>query len=269
MKKEYYNNEVLGCLKDHGALFQIINRLLHRSSASPLPSHDSPSVLAQEFADFFESKIDKLHQQLNVVDLSGLQDKIPPEQTNKTLLHSFTPVLESDVVKMIKNYPIKSCPLDPVPAFVFREVYMTMSPILTNIVNSSLSSADMPELLKEAMIKLILQKPHVAKDTLNNYRPVSNLPYVSKLIERVVAKQLVCHLEDNGLSEKYQSAYRQAHSTETALTSVMNNILMSLDQKKVVFLVLLDLSATFDTVDHTILLKRLEYWIGLRDLALD
>ena len=88
VKKEYYNNEVRGCLNDHGALFQIIKRLLHRSSTSPLPSHESPSVLAQEFADFFESKIDKIHQKLNVVDSSDLQDKLPTERTTDTLLQS-------------------------------------------------------------------------------------------------------------------------------------------------------------------------------------
>ena len=84
VKRDYYNNEVLGHMKDHGALFSIISRLLHRSSASPLPSHDSHSVLAQDFTDFFESKIDEIHQQLKFVDLSGLQNKIPHEQTNTT-----------------------------------------------------------------------------------------------------------------------------------------------------------------------------------------
>ena len=98
---------------------------------------------------------------------------------------------------------------------------MNMTPVLTAIVNSSLNSALMPELMKEAMINLILKKPHLDKDTLNNYRPVSNLPFVLKLIERVVAKQLVSHLKDDHLSEKYQSAYRQSHSTETALSSVL------------------------------------------------
>ncbi len=85
---------------------------------------------------------------------------------------------------------------------------------------------------------------------------MSNLPFVSKLIERVAAMQLVCHLEDDHSSEKFQSAYRQSHSTETALMSVMNTILMSLDQKQVVFLVLLDLLVPFDTVDQSILLKQ-------------
>ncbi len=146
---------------------------------------------------------------------------------------------------------------------------MTMTTAPTVIVNSSLNSALMPAPMKEATVNPILKKPHLDKDTLNNYRSVSNLPFVSKLIEQVVVKQPVSHLEDNNLSEKYQSAYRQFHSTETALTSVLNTILMSLDQKQVVFLVLLDLSAAFDTVDHAILLKWLETRIGLRDLALE
>ena len=120
-------------------------------------------------------------------------------------------------------------------ATVFREVYMTMTTAPTVIVNSSLNSALMPAPMKEATVNPILKKPHLDKDTLNNYRSVSNLPFVSKLIEQVVVKQPVSHLEDNNLSEKYQSAYRQFHATETALTSVLNTIFMSLDQQQAVF----------------------------------
>ena len=85
----------------------------------------------------------------------------------------------------------------------------------------------------------------------------------------IVVKQLVCHVKKHHLSEKFQSAYRQFHLTETALTAVLNETLMALDQRKAVFLVLLDLSAAFNTVDHSILLKRLETRISLRDLALE
>ncbi len=88
-----------------------------------------------------------------------------------------------------------------------------------------------------------------------NYRLVSNLTFLSKLIERVVALQLVDHLLNNGLMDKLQSAYRKGHSTETALLRVQNDILMKLDKGKVVMLVLHDLSAALNTIDHEILLK--------------
>ncbi len=86
-----------------------------------------------------------------------------------------------------------------------------------------------------------------------NYRPVSNLSFLSKLIEK--ALQLVDHLLNNGLMDKFQSAYTDGHSTKTALLRVQNDILMELDKGKVVMLVLLDLSAALDTIDHEILLK--------------
>ncbi len=159
------------------------------------------------------------------------------------------------------------------PADAFKKTYTTMIPLLTSIVNPSLKTAKVPANIKEAMINPILKKTQLDKDVLNKYHPVSDLTFVSiflsKLIERVIVKQLVNHLEASHLSEKFQSTYRQFHSTETALTSVLNDLLMALDQKHSLFLVLLDLSAAFDTVNHPILLKQLKTRIGLRDLALD
>ena len=84
--------------------------------------------------------------------------------------------------------------------------------------------------MKKALINPILKKPHLEKDILSNFRPVSNLTYVSKLIERVAAKQLVDHIESKHLSEKFQSAFKQYHLTETALTSIANDIVMAVDQ---------------------------------------
>ncbi len=114
----------------------------------------------------------------------------------------------------------------------------------------------MPTSLKKAIIKPILKK--LGLELINkNYKPVSNLAFPSKLIERVVALQLVDHLLNNGLMDKFQSAYREGHNIETALLRVQNDILMKLYKGKVVMLVFLDLSADFDTIDHGILLKRL------------
>ena len=94
---------------------------------------------------------------------------------------------------------------------------------------------------------------------LKNYRPVSNLSFVSKLIEKIVLSQLSEHLSVDKLFSMYQSAYRPGHSTETALLKVFNDLLMSMDEGKVSLLTLLDLSAAFDTIDHEILISRLEH----------
>ena len=125
-----------------------------------------------------------------------------------------------------------------------------------------------PTSLKKAIVRPLLKKATLDPDTLKNYRPISNLSFVSKLIERIVAKQINEHLASNKLLDKYQSAYRMFHSAETALLRVQNDILAELQNRKVVALVMLDLSAAFDTIDHSILFKRLRTRFGIQGTAL-
>ncbi len=103
---------------------------------------------------------------------------------------------------------------------------------------------------------------------LSNYRPISNLPFIGKIIEKVVFNQLNNYLNSNGYLDNFQSGFRVHHSTETALIKIINDIRFNSDSDKISVLVLLDLSAAFDTVDHNILLERLENWVGLSGMAL-
>ena len=93
--------------------------------------------------------------------------------------------------------------------------------------------------------------------TLKNYRPMSNLSFLSKILEKVVVNCLNSHINSSKLSNHYQSAYKKFHSTETALLKIHNDMLSSMDNGKVTALTLLDLSSAFDTIDQTILLRRL------------
>ena len=141
-------------------------------------------------------------------------------------------------------------------------------PVLTNIINTSLQSGHFPELWKKALVFPLLKKPGL--DLLfKKFRLVSNLPFVSKLIERAAFNQIHGHMVSNNLYPDAQSAYRRNHSTETALLKVMNDILLNMNKQHVTLLVLLDLSAAFDTVDHSILLKRLSSKLCLNGTALD
>ena len=131
----------------------------------------------------------------------------------------------------------------------------------------SLQSAKFPAKLKEALITSLLKKTNLDVEELKNFRPVSNLPYVGKIIERAAINQLQCYIDDNDLHTKYQCAYRCFHSVETATVRVTNDLLRAVDDHGEAVLVLLDLSAAFDTMDHQILLKRLSARYGVTDKA--
>ena len=123
-------------------------------------------------------------------------------------------------------------------------------------------------ILNQHLLNLSLKKITLDSNDIKNYSPISNLSFLSKLIERVVANQLQLHLSFNGLMSEYQSTYRKFYSFETALLRVQNDILVFLDSGHSIALLLLDLSAAFDPNDHKILLHRLKHWFGNTSCAL-
>ena len=139
--------------------------------------------------------------------------------------------------------------------------------MISRMVNVSLEHGYFADDWKRAVVHPLLKKSGL--QLINkNFRPVSNLLFTSKLTEKAVAVQLQEHMLVNGLFAELQSAYRQHHSTETALLKVKNDLLMAMDKGQVTLLVLLDLSSAFDTVEHEILLERLRSTIGLRGKVL-
>ena len=122
----------------------------------------------------------------------------------------------------------------------------------------------MPLCLKRATITPLLKIPGFDKEDMNNYRPISYLPFISKLIENVVARHIEEHLKHNDLNDIYQSAYRRSHSTETALLKVHSGITEVLDEGSMTALIIFDLSAAFDVIDHSIVLTRLDFHLESR-----
>jgi Reverse transcriptase (RNA-dependent DNA polymerase) len=141
-------------------------------------------------------------------------------------------------------------------------------PYVISMINTSLREGRMPAVHKHAIVTPLLKKPGFDADELKNYRPVSNLSFMSKLVERVVSSRLVTYLDMHGLMPRLQSAYRRHHNTETALLKVLSDIYAAIDRREVVLLGLLDLSAAFDCVDHDILLSRLHLRFGIQGPAL-
>ena len=246
--------------------YQILDHLLARNAPSSLPDSSSDYHLAEDFADFFSNKITLLRNGLDSLGLSGNPYQFDNYDLTSLLSHFHT-VDESFVCKLVCESANKSSFVDPIPTPMVKSMTETFTPLFTAVINSSFTLGEFPDSLKLASITPILKKPGLP-NILKNFRPISNLPFLAKLLERTIIAQLLDHLSTNAVFEEHQSAYRKLHSTETALLHVQNSILQSMDAKNAICLVLLDLSAAFDTVDLNILTKRLEL-LGVRDTALE
>ena len=177
-------------------------------------------------------------------------------------LNEIDKVREEEVLKLLTTAPAKSCGLDPFPSRPLVRHCHEIIPIITQIVNASLTHGESSSQLKTALVCPLLKKPGT-NCIFRNYRPISNLPFLSKLIERVMCNQITHYTGTTGMAEKFQSAYRAFHSTETALIKVKDDILRAIDNQRITCLILLDLSVAFDTVSHHLLLNRLKHRFGI------
>ena len=252
----YLSSLVMNNVKDPKSLFKIINELLNGPRKNKFPEHISDNTLAEDFNIYFCQKVAAIYTNLKDITYQG--NGITAEQKKYvTTLNSFKEVTEEQIWTIIHKSPKKSCCLDPLPTWLLIKCKIAITPIMRSTINCSLNLYHVPESFKLAAIMPLLKQVNM-EPIIKNYRPVSNLQYISKLIERVVALQLNEHLMKNDILEPMQSAYKTGHSTETALLKVQNDILMAIDKQKLTALLLLDLSAAFDTVSHTILLNRLQ-----------
>ena len=184
-------------------------------------------------------------------------------------LYNLISATSDEIRDIIASGPNKSCQLDLIPTWLVKQCVDQLLPLLTSIINESLTKGDFPNDFKNAIVKPLLKKPCLDKDELKNYRPVSNLHCISKVIEKLVEKRLKEHMSEYSMYDPMQSVYKLLHSTETTLVKINYNILSSLDTKKCTVLISLDFSAAFDTINHNVLLNRLQYMYGINVLPLN
>ena len=144
----------------------------------------------------------------------------------------------------------------------------TLLPPITQLINLCISESTVPPDFKHAVITPLFKKESLPKDDLASYRPISNLNFISKTLERILYLRLQSYLESLTAVSPFQSTYRKFHSVGTALLRIQNDLLSAVEKKQVSALVLLDLSSAFDTVDHDILLHRLSLNFGITGSAL-
>ena len=264
-KKEYLTRKLNE--GNSKTMYSVVNKLLDKKQDRVLPDAKSDKELADAFVKYFSEKITKIREKFKDVP-TCLKPPVLP--SNVTLLSEFEETTEDEICQIVRTYGVKCSPEDPVPVDVLKGSLEVFIPIWTELVNLSLRTGSIECLKSSAVLPTIKEMDDIMdRDLYKNYRPVSNLLFLEKLTERVVAVRLEKQMTDNELHSEEENGYKGGHSTELLMTKIVNDLLINCDEKKATIVLLLDLSAAFDTVDQEKLLDILKNEIGIIGVALE
>ena len=182
------------------------------------------AVSADEMHCFFDAKVAGVR--------ASTSDAPAPSFSAAPLgcvLRVFRPLTVADVVAAVRVLPDKQCTSDPLPTRLLKDNVDVLAPFLVEMFNRSLALGVVPSVFKSAYVTPLLKKADLDPADAKSYRPISNLTVLSKLLERLVARQLLDYLTTSKLLPTLQSAYRAHHSTETAVLRVLADILLAVD----------------------------------------
>ncbi|KAM9483834.1 uncharacterized protein ACWYII_004849 [Salvelinus alpinus] len=247
-KANFYHSKFQASASNPRKLFATFSSLLN-----PPPPPPPSSLSADDFVNHFEKKVDDIRSSFaKSNDTAGSAHTALP-----CALTSFSPLSPDEISRLVTAGRPTTCPLDPIPSSLLQTISGDLLPYLTSLINSSLTAGYVPSVFKRARVAPLLKKPTLDPSDVNNYRPVSLLSFLSKTLERAVLGQLSCYLSQNDLLDPNQSGFKTSHSTETALLCVTEALRTAKANSLSSALILLDLSAAFDTGNHQILLSTL------------
>ncbi|KAL6455414.1 hypothetical protein MHYP_G00361580 [Metynnis hypsauchen] len=260
-KTKHFSDIIESNCHNPRVLFKMVNSALNAPQSACL---ESSIELCETFKSFFIKKVAGIRA---LISSPSYDPAI--SVTFSAVFDQFEPVSLSSLKDIIGHMKPAGSPNDPIPPRLFKEVFSTLAPFVLNIINGCLANGTVPACFKNAVVTPLIKKPGLDSLNLCNFRPISKLSFLSKVLEKIVYCQLNSFLNKYDTMEVFQSGFKSRHSTESALLRVFNDILLSTDSGHCVALVLLDLTAAFDTVDHQILLSRLENWVGIKGVVLD
>ena len=249
LKKEYYGNELQKYEGNSKKTWKILNEALGRvEEKNPTEPSNITKEKANSFNTFFATVGLEIQKKLNIkehkTDFSNIQG------------FNFQPEKTENIIKLINRIkPNVAVGYDNINSKIIKDCKEVIAPWLTEIINIGYEKNTFPDSMKIANIKPIYKENN--KELITNYRPISILPIISKIIERSSTDQLVNHLETNNLISKCQHAYRRGHSTQTCLIEIVNELYRNIDEGEFTGVAKLDLSKAYDSISHSLLLHKL------------
>ena len=263
-RKVYYSKMIESKGNCQKTLFKVANELLDKNDEKVLPAYTDSKKLANEFNTYYVEKVNKIRESIPKVDAESYYSR--PFSGTERLCH-FRPTTDAEVKKVIKESGIKTSVEDPIPAKLLQSSLDIVTPTFTALINKSLAEGSM-EGVKSSVVDPLIKKAGLDADNKKNFRPVNNLVFFSKLIERIVLIRLEEHMSKNKLHENSQFAYKTHHNTEMMMLGLFEEALKGFDDNMATIVIFLDLSAAFDTIDIDKLLDILYSEIGIDGVAL-
>ena len=254
-------------MSDPKTMFKTLGKIMGHAKEKIVPKNCNEVQTAEEMSKYYVEKIRKIREEINPDNAVNKTNQFIKNSEND--FTNFSPITLVALEKLVKGINNKTSRSDPVPTEIIKQNLTAVLPLIQYIINSSFSQKTFPDQLKLAYITPIIKDASKSHEDYKNYRPVSSLPFLSKILEKAIYDQLYHHVQSNQLHSHFQSAYRKHHSCETAMLRTVTDIQEMLADKSYVALVLLDLSAAFDTVDHRLLLCRLENHFQIKGNALE
>ena len=276
-KRLYIKNLVNDNKRDSSSLWKIINKIIHLKNvkknnipnkmyASKSESAQGPQAISNLFNKYFiEIGVNLASTIKTPAIIDGKFNATSLIQSSSNLFF-LEPIVEEEVVNYIRAMnPSKSTRRHGIPAKYIKMSGSVIAPVLPNIFNACISTGYFPKVLKTTEVVPIFKKGE--RELCSNYRPISILNPFAKLFEKCLLDQLNNYFVSNNLISPNQYGFKKNCSTNKAVLDIYNKLLDNMDKKLITCSIFLDLRKAYDTIDHTILIKKLEKY-GIRGLPL-
>ncbi|MFZ2540057.1 MAG: reverse transcriptase family protein [Oscillospiraceae bacterium] len=270
-EKRYYSSKILESKDNLSKTWKVLNSLINkkqvRRKIGPIEVNgvviENQEAIANNFNNYFANVGSNLAKQIPA-SCRKPADYLQNPTSNSMF---FAPATDQETIEVITNLKYtNSLGNDNIPSLVIRDCKYELAYILTHIINNAMNEGVFPDLLKTAKIVPIFKSDNAK--LINNYRPISILTTFSKIFEKITFTRLSNFMNKNQILHENQFGFRGGLSTCTALLQLINELTNSIDKKQITIGVFIDLAKAFDTVDHRILLQKLEHY-GIRGIVLN
>ena len=271
-KKQYYKKYFEKHISDSKKTWSGINNLLNRQNKQKLKDiflnvdgnlYTDQKIVVEKMNDYFINVAENLAKKIPKPS-TKFQDYLKNPNKHSIFLSEVLPHEIDDIIKKLGSN--KSGDLYGITSYIVKVGGLPLTQILTSLFNKSISQGIFPHVLKCAKVIPIHKGDSILETS--NYRPISLLPIFSKILEKVMYSRIIKFVEKFDILYKNQYGFQKGMSTEYAVNSLVSNIVKCLENQEVGFCILLDFAKAFDTVNHEILLNKLEHY-GIRGIALD